>query len=298
MPTGGDSLEFSWRVFCSMMVKKCCVPCCRSNYDPTVYISCFQFPKEEDRRNLWLKKINQKDYSPSKNAVVRIKHFREKFVITEHHAVRDDGSVLTVKRIYPNLTLYAYPSIFPNQPAYLSSDPVSKEKLPSERRNEILNWDGKKFTDWCLKDIIKTFDDFPKEFPTKLTKEWLFIVQEDDVLFYKLNICNGQAPRIKVSFAVDRNLSVSAWHGEIALSNKSLHILQGNKCDRWTKFDCLLSTFENYEEKNVCIEDKFNYTLNFLQVVRKRKEKEEKLRIDERVLCFYEKGQGAIDILH
>ncbi|GIY87334.1 retrovirus-related Pol polyprotein from type-1 retrotransposable element R2 [Caerostris extrusa] len=81
------------------------VPCCRSNYDPTVYISCFQFPKEEDRKNLWLKKINRKDYSPSKNAVVCIKHFSDKFVITEDHAVRDDGSVLTVRRIYPKSTL-------------------------------------------------------------------------------------------------------------------------------------------------------------------------------------------------
>ncbi|GIY48802.1 THAP-type domain-containing protein [Caerostris extrusa] len=246
----------------------------RSNYDPTVYISCFQFPKEEDRRNLWLKKINRKDCSPAKNAVVCIKHFSEKFVITEDHAVRDDGSVLTVKRIYPKFTPDAYPPIFPNHPAYLSSDPVSKRKTPSERRNEILKRDEKKFTDWCLKDIIKTFDDFRKEFPTKLTKEWLFTVQED-VLFYKLNICNGQAPRIKVSYKVDRNLSVTAWHGEIALSNKSLHILQGNKCDRWTKFDCLLSTLGNYEEKNVCFEDKFNYTLNFLQDVRKQKEKKE-----------------------
>ncbi|GIY79153.1 THAP-type domain-containing protein [Caerostris extrusa] len=103
----------------------------------------FNSPKEEDRRNLWLKKINRKDYSPSsKNIVVCIKHFSEKFVITEGHAVRDDGSVLTVKRIYPKLTPDVYPSIFPNQPAYLSSDPrkVSKRK---------------KFTDWCLKDIIK-----------------------------------------------------------------------------------------------------------------------------------------------
>ncbi|GIX97002.1 THAP-type domain-containing protein [Caerostris extrusa] len=123
---------------------KSVVPCFRSNYDPTVYISCFQFPKEEGRRNLWLKKINRKDYSPSnKNAVVCIKHFSEKFVITEDHAVRDDGSVLTVKRIYPKLTTDAYPSIIPNQPAYLSSDPVSKRKTPSERRNEILKRDEK-----------------------------------------------------------------------------------------------------------------------------------------------------------
>ncbi|GIY58853.1 THAP-type domain-containing protein [Caerostris extrusa] len=186
---------------------KKCVPCCRSNYDPTVYISCFQFPKEEGRRNLWLKKINRKDYSPSSKNAVCIKHFSEKFVITEDHAVRDDGSVLTVKRIYPKLTPDAYPSIFPNQPAYLSSDPVSKRKTPSQRRNEMLKRDRKKFTDWCLKDIIKTFDDFLKEFPTKLTKEWVFIVQEDDVLFDKINIFNGQAPQIKVSFKVDRNLS-------------------------------------------------------------------------------------------
>ncbi|GIY45749.1 THAP-type domain-containing protein [Caerostris extrusa] len=105
----------------------------------------FNSPKEEDRRNLWLKKINLKDYSlSSKNTVICIKHFSEKFVIAEDHAVRDDGSVLTVKRIYPKLTPDAYPSIFPNQPAYLSSDPVSKRKTPSERRNEILKGTKKK----------------------------------------------------------------------------------------------------------------------------------------------------------
>ncbi|GIY63989.1 hypothetical protein CEXT_539601 [Caerostris extrusa] len=61
--TQSTPLEFSWRVFRSCdksgieflnikMVKKCCVPCCRSNYDPTVYISCFQFPKEERQKKL------------------------------------------------------------------------------------------------------------------------------------------------------------------------------------------------------------------------------------------------------
>ncbi|GIZ02794.1 THAP-type domain-containing protein [Caerostris extrusa] len=97
------------------MVKKCVVPFCRSNYDPGVYFSCFHFPKEEERRNLWLKKISRKDYTPSKNAVVCIKHFKENFILTEGHAVRDDGSVLTVRRSYPKLTPDAYPSIFPNQ---------------------------------------------------------------------------------------------------------------------------------------------------------------------------------------
>ncbi|GIY38207.1 hypothetical protein CEXT_708421 [Caerostris extrusa] len=47
----------------------------------------------------------------------------------EDHTVRDDGSVLTGKRINPKLIPDAYPSIFPNQPAYLSSDPVRKEKF-------------------------------------------------------------------------------------------------------------------------------------------------------------------------
>ncbi|GIY19543.1 hypothetical protein CEXT_755611 [Caerostris extrusa] len=79
-----------------------------------------------------LRKLIDTIISLGTNAVVCIKLLSEKFVITEDHAVRDGGSVLTVKRINSKLTPDAYPSIFLNQPGYLSSDRVSERKTPSE----------------------------------------------------------------------------------------------------------------------------------------------------------------------
>ncbi|GIY02748.1 hypothetical protein CEXT_169351 [Caerostris extrusa] len=107
-----------------------------SNYDQQFTFLVFKLPKEEDRRNLWLKKINRKDYfTGSKNTVVCIKHFSEKFVITEDHAIRDDGSILTCERIYPKLTPDAYPSIF--QICYILPSDLPlyrKRKTPSEQK--------------------------------------------------------------------------------------------------------------------------------------------------------------------
>lgn len=44
-----------------------------------------------------------------------------------------DGSVISYDRKVPVLTNDAFPSLFPNLPSYLSSDPAPKRKDPEER---------------------------------------------------------------------------------------------------------------------------------------------------------------------
>lgn len=120
------------------MPRMCCVPGCVSNYksQKTPPVSTFSFPKDPHRRQKWLKCIHRENFVPGNSAVVCINHFSEQFIIREHKATRDDGTVLIVPRDRPKLTDDAYPSIFENQPSYLTTVPGPKRKAPDDRRQE------------------------------------------------------------------------------------------------------------------------------------------------------------------
>lgn len=100
------------------MPRKCCVPYCRSNYRATnQYVSVFQFPKDEIRKQLWVQQINR-DFTPTRHSVVCIKHFEDRFIIRDDRRVMDDGSILFVRRKVPALTKDGYPTIFNDVPLY------------------------------------------------------------------------------------------------------------------------------------------------------------------------------------
>ena len=67
------------------MVNKCCVPGCQSNYKRkdkvTEYVTQFRFPKEENRRNEWIKKIPRENLNVTNNSRVCIQHFEEKDIV-------------------------------------------------------------------------------------------------------------------------------------------------------------------------------------------------------------------------
>ena len=82
------------------MPGKCCVPCCQGNYDsqgPEGKVSVFKFPRNLDRKNKWIMKINRLDFAPSSTAVVCAAHFPPEAFITEDTVTRPDGTTLTVK---------------------------------------------------------------------------------------------------------------------------------------------------------------------------------------------------------
>lgn len=105
------------------MPSRCCVPGCTNNYGTSKKdsnVSVFSFPKDQERRNHWLKCIHRECFVPSDHSVVCIDHFEEKFIIRIDTATRPDGSVLTVPRKRPKLSPDAFPTKFANQPKYLS----------------------------------------------------------------------------------------------------------------------------------------------------------------------------------
>ena len=150
----------------------CCVPNCRGNYNKDTQVFVFSFPKCEEMKQLWLKKIPRADYELTKNSVVCAVHFKEEFIVRYDEAKRDDGSILRVKRSWPKVSEDAYPSIFPDCPKYLSEEPASKRRKPEKRREEADQRDETVFQDFLERDKISSFEEFCTEARTRVTKQW------------------------------------------------------------------------------------------------------------------------------
>ena len=78
---------------------------------------------------MWLRKIPRKDYTPSKDSVVCIKHFVPEFVVTEDRAQRPDGTWLCMPRTSPKLNIMTLSMSIHFFPTYLMAC------RPCHRRN-------------------------------------------------------------------------------------------------------------------------------------------------------------------
>ena len=78
------------------------MPCCQGNYDsqgPEGRVSVFKFPKSSDLRNMWIRKINRQDFTPSSNAFVFAAHFSPEALITEDTITKPDGSTFNGEEV-------------------------------------------------------------------------------------------------------------------------------------------------------------------------------------------------------
>lgn len=149
------------------MGRSCCVPGCKSNYGNSSHISVFKFPKDETLRLEWIKKIHRADFVVNDKTVVCINHFEPRFIVKEDVFPVLNGEPIRVPRKIPKLTDDAYPTIFPNQPAYLTVKLNKQRKTPEERVKQVLQRDEENFNEWCQQDTITTFDSFVSEIKKK-----------------------------------------------------------------------------------------------------------------------------------
>ncbi|GBM96249.1 hypothetical protein AVEN_126711-1, partial [Araneus ventricosus] len=205
------------------------------------------------------------NFIPSSTAVVCIKHFSSQFIVKEDRIVRDDGSELVVPRKIWKLTNDAYPSIFPNQPSYLSHEPSTSRKSPSERITALKLRDEQNFAEWCTNDTVNSFEIFQETYSKKLGDGWLNIRTDNFVLCYRLDI--NQCPSIVVSMKIYKDLTVEIWHDSVLLKTKSYHFILGehNKCDRWTKFDSLLSWLAAFKPNDVKPNEKIENAMHLIK---------------------------------
>ena len=232
----------------------CCVPGCKSNYNykSGENIRVFSFPKDSERRSTWLKKINRGNFEPTKSSRVCIRHFSETFIIREDKATREDGTVITAPRKNFALTKDAYPSIFENQPKYLSHEPPAKRKCPQDRLAEAQQRNESEYKKWLQQDSIQSFEAFKKVYKEKLTSKWTTIDSESDYILF-CYISHSDSPSLVVSFKIFPDLKVKAWFKSLAIPACRLNWLLGEelKCNRWSKFECLLSHFASYKNSQI-----------------------------------------------
>lgn len=122
--------------------------------------------------------------------VVCEKHFADRFIVRVDSATRPDGSILTVPSSYPKLTDDAYPSLFPNTPFYLSSEPQVKRRKPEDRKQEQQQRSEKQFEEWMISDQILDFTSLVNKLPEFLQdySNWMLTVRDNKLCVYKLNI--------------------------------------------------------------------------------------------------------------
>ena len=102
--------------------RRCCIPGCKSNFDGREKVSLFRFPKDDLRRNQWLKSIDRKNFLPSDSSVVCERHFSQHFIIRNDFKREKDGTISCVKRYNPKLSDEAFPSIFSGRPSNLPEE--------------------------------------------------------------------------------------------------------------------------------------------------------------------------------
>lgn len=105
----------------------CCVPGCKSGYAylPTPPgVTYHKFPKDTNRCDKWIRCIHR-DFTQNESHRVCSLHFRDsdfKLASTDSNTRRKRTTPLQRRYLKP----VAYPSVFPNQPSYLSSNPPSE----------------------------------------------------------------------------------------------------------------------------------------------------------------------------
>ena len=158
------------------MPRKCCVPNCNSNYkrkneqlDHVTFIRIrSECRSDEVKLDCWIKKIPRDDFTVTEDTVICIKHFAPQFILTHDSAVRSDGSILSVIRKVPTLSADAYPSLFENCPAYLSSEPPAKRRNPDCRRNDLEKRGIDNLEEWMNNDRILHFDQLASDFTKQI----------------------------------------------------------------------------------------------------------------------------------
>ncbi|XP_046681773.1 uncharacterized protein LOC124368575 [Homalodisca vitripennis] len=259
------------------MPTSCCVPGCDSNYKDDGRIAVFKFPNDVKFRQQRLRSIHRKDVVSSKSSVVCIKHFDECYLVRENSVTRPDGSVLTVKRDRVKLTPNAVPTIFKNQPSYLSVNLPQLRNPPETRENEMLRRQEGKKEKLAALDIIISIKEIVNKYDKScdLLKNDVFLYQsKDSVQFF--NVSKKSKGNLKVSkcISISECLSCTFYCNNIVINTypKVAGILGGlNILNSWEKLTLLLNcVFEenvDFVTENITTEEHIKIINNSIDIL-------------------------------
>jgi hypothetical protein len=197
------------------MPSRCCVPGCNSNYDSALKttqnnrgMSIFKFPKNEERKQAWLKAIPRDDFTPSSSSVVCQLHFHSTDIVRYDKQLQPDGSTKELLLNKPRLKDNAIPSIFPNLPSYLTKLKPKERNDPQSRRNAVCQRQIDNVTNFLNSDVIIDFNDLKNKISTEVNMSgWEFKITDNGIYFFTLNFSNNNLT-IDTSIYVSQILQV------------------------------------------------------------------------------------------
>lgn len=254
------------------MPRKCCVPGCTSNYgDKSSYTTVFRFPKDERTRQKWIRSIHRENFQPSKQSVVCIHHFDPQFILQNEIYPKEDGTVNVIPLKHARLAEGAFPTIFANQPKYMSSEaPVIRKSIETRNIEKNAN---KKLVEEKLnqKQQILHFNDLVLNYKKKVKRALLLdltVVESKSCLcFFKNSNVEAGCPAITASLRLKQDLSVELYRNTGPMEkNEYLSILAESKiCDTWPKLAKLAELLFNVNADVDNVTSKLNRAIRILK---------------------------------
>lgn len=228
-----------------IMPRKCCVPGCDSNYVGRELKSVFRFPSDNEGRKNWVRSIHRDNFEPNKNSVVCEDHFLETDIIREDVIKKPDGSILTCTRKIPKLKDGSFPSIFKNQPSYMSRVLPKKRKTPEERHMQIETLKKQKEAKIIELERINSFCDLSNNIESFYDKtlDYIVIKNENSVTFCKITIPFEGSPKINLSVCINPFLQINVYLKDVNITNNIFSLLNRSddfSCNSWTVLNDVL----------------------------------------------------------
>ena len=213
-----------------IMVNKCVVYGCKSGYvseksdNP---VSTFRFPLDKpDLLQKWHQFVNRSNWSATKNSVICIKHFDEKFLL------RGD------KRTKLNWKLSPIPSIHTDEA--LKRPSTSRNPSVPRKAPKLRVFQEDELALFNKTDLITSFDDLTEN---RSPPGYTFHKSNDVVLYYKIVFQTNGFPIVGEAIKVDVNLKVQLQFKGIPVPLPTWFVRGRNaKLDRFS----LLHNFPNY----------------------------------------------------
>lgn len=253
------------------MPTSCCVPGCTSNYGSSGNISCFKFPKDEELKKKWIKQVHRDSWQPTQRSVVCIKHFDEQFLNKEDKYVKPDGTFTVIPRKKITLKNEAYPTIFLNQPSYMTTSvgPSRVDPLVREYKKQT-NMEQVKLKQEERKNIV-SLENLRNKYKSKLKNldSLTFIDNVNSLHVLYITSIENSCPEITASLTVGNDLSVKVYKNSLLVPKQLYdHILEDNQlCKTWPMLQQLIDFLKNDREGDTekITELKLNKVLDILK---------------------------------
>jgi hypothetical protein len=241
------------------MPSRCCVTGCKSNYDSSLKnsqnnrgVSVFKFPKNEERKQAWLKIIPRKNFIPSASSVVCQLHFSSDDIILYDKHLQPDGSCKQLLLKNPRLKDGAVPSVFPNLASYLSKPAIKERTDPEFRRETISKRQNDEVENFMKADIINNFNDLIATFSIELNLiGWEHKIVEFGIYFFTLNF--NDSLNIETTIYINECLEVKVFiKGEELTPQDLKWILPYDlKIYRWSQLINLLARYKDSSDSYI-----------------------------------------------